>query len=410
MSKDYAVLRELGEKYAELCHSDRNKERDRLHRNIVGLKPTRPIVVIHEVPWDEFAKHDELVLQCEDEVLRGYETMLRQLLFTQKYFPADNILRPYIPVYKKISDSGIGLQIQEDVIDTRDGKGIMSHAYIDHLSTPESVELLKLPTIKYLKEETEAEFAILSEIFHGVMDVRLEGFECGASPLDLLSMLRGVEPLLFDLVDEPEHMHRIISMLFAISDHRFEQYEQQGLLQASQYYVHCTAALSDELEGSIADPNKVLRKNVWGRGSAQVFGSVSRDMHDEFDLQYMKELMGRFGLVYYGCCEPLDKKIDLVEQIPNLRKISITPWADVEIAAEAIGRKYVLSSKPNPAFVAGDTLNKDTIKAELSKVLTACRKNDVVCEFTLKDISTCGYKLSNLVEWEKIAMDMVLSY
>ena len=60
----------------------------------------------------------------------------------------------------------------------------------------------------------------------------------------------------------------------------------------------------------------------------------------------------RTGSKRTGCCEPLDRKMDIVEKIPNLRKVSITPWADVNVAAESIGKKYVLAAKPNPASVA----------------------------------------------------------
>ena len=66
-------------------------------------------------------------------------------------------------------------------------------------------------------------------------------------------------------------------------------------------------------------------------------------------IQDAKKVLSHYGLVYYGCCEALDRKLDMVKKIPNLRKISITPWANLERAAEIIGRNYVVSTKPNPA-------------------------------------------------------------
>ncbi len=133
-------------------------------------------------------------------------------------------------------------------------------------------------------------------------------------------------------------------------------------------------------------------------------------MHDEFDIEYMKKTVGQCGLVYYGCCEPLDKKIDIVEKIPNLRKISITPWADVQIAAEAINTKYVLSAKPNPAFVSEPILDEENLKKELNNILDACKKNNCSCDIVLKDISTCHKRPENIFNWEKVAMDMVKNY
>ena len=77
-------------------------------------------------------------------------------------------------------------------------------------------------------------------------------------------------------------------------------------------------------------------------------------------------LFERFGLVYYGCCDPLDGKIKEVRKIPHLRKISISPWANKERGAEEISRNYVDSYKPNPAYIAAGSSNcSDGISALL---------------------------------------------
>ena len=154
----------------------------------------------------------------------------------------------------------------------------------------------------------------------------------------------------------------------------------------------------------------MTRKDIWGRGTAQIFASVSKAMHEEFDIEYMKQTVGQCGLVYYGCCEPLDKKIDIVEKIPNLRKIGVTPWADVNVAAEAIGKKYVVSSKPNPAAVGVAMLDKDALKKEIGAILDACKRNSCSCDITLKDISTCSNRPENIFEWEQMVMELVRNY
>ncbi len=114
--------------------------------------------------------------------------------------------------------------------------------------------------------------------------------------------------------------------------------------------------------------------------------------------------------MYYGCCEPLDKRIDIIEQIPNLRKIGVSPWANVNIAAEAIKNKYVLSAKPNPANVAVPILDEENLRRELSKILEAVKRNGCSCDIVLKDISTCSKRPENIFNWERIAMEMVKSF
>ena len=130
-------------------------------------------------------------------------------------------------------------------------------------------------------------------------------------------------------------------------------------------------------------------------------------MTEEFEIDYAKRFFEGFGLVYYGCCEPLDKKIDIVKKLPNLRKVSITPWADVDEAADKLGNEYVLAYKPNPAFVATETLDESAIEHEIRRALNACRRNGISCEFTLKDISSIHRNPKNLEKWAQIAMNIV---
>ena len=120
--------------------------------------------------------------------------------------------------------------------------------------------------------------------------------------------------------------------------------------------------------------------------------------------------MEPFGLVYYGCCEPLDKKIDIVEKLPHLRKIGVTPWADVDAAAEIIGKKYVVANKPNPASVASGILDEDALRKEIGRTIAACKRNGCSCDIVLKDISSASYRLENLVRWEQIAMELAICF
>ena len=42
-----------------------------------------------------------------------------------------------------------------------------------------------------------------------------------------------------------------------------------------------------------------------------------------------------FGLVYYGCCEPVHDRLALImEAIPNLRSVSVSGWSDLARVAE----------------------------------------------------------------------------
>jgi len=202
-------------------------------------------------------------------------------------------------------------------------------------------------------------------------------------------------------------MHKLVSKLTDIFLDKIRQYDELGLFDGDAYYIHSTSALTNDLHPS---QEHVRAKDVWGRGLAQIFASVSPEMHDEFDIKYMIKAMEPFGLVYYGCCEPLDNKIHILEQIPNLRKISITPWADIDLATEIIQNRYVVSAKPNPSVLASPILDKDNVKKELSRIVNACKRNGCSCDIVLKDITTVCNRPQNLFEWEQIAVDIARDY
>lgn len=126
-------------------------------------------------------------------------------------------------------------------------------------------------------------------------------------------------------------------------------------------------------------------------------------MHYEFALQYEIRWMERFGLNYYGCCEPLDNKIDLLKKIPNLRKISMSPWVDLDKAAERMGRDFVFSWKPSPAIFMYDAWDIGAIRTKLTSDLQ--KLENCAVEIIMKDISSVRYKPQNLWEWAKIAVE-----
>ena len=109
-------LRKLAIQYYEEAMSPINIERMNLHRAVNDMKMQRPVVLIDEIPFHELNFDGSLTLHCTDPVLRGAEDFMRKKLFQWKYFPADMILEPYIPVTKVIKNTGIGIQIQDSKI------------------------------------------------------------------------------------------------------------------------------------------------------------------------------------------------------------------------------------------------------------------------------------------------------
>lgn len=408
MHQDEIILRKLAREYAIAAADERNWENRQLHTAVNDLKMIRPVVLISEIPFHELNFDGSLTLQCQDPVLRSAEEFLRKQLFQWKYFPADMILAPYFPVQKIMHSTGNGWTVSEEILATDSKNHIVSHEYHDLLADESALEQFHLPVVTYDKEATMAQYERIANAIGDILPVRLTGHNSYFSTWDDIARYRGVTPLLMDLVERPEYTHQIVSKMTEYYISLSEQMEALGLYELEPLDIHCTSALNSTLPGEY-DGGTVKRSQIWGRGMAQIFASVSKEMHEEFDIEYMKKIMEPFGLVYYGCCEPLDKKIDLIEKLPHLRKISITPWADIDNAAEVIGNRYVIANKPNPASVAGK-LDEDALRAEISRILAACKRNGCSFDMVLKDISSAGYDINNLIRWEQIVMEMVRNY
>jgi hypothetical protein len=216
----------------------------------------------------------------------------------------------------------------------------------------------------------------------------------------------GVENALFALVERPEFMHRLVRRMMEGYLAMLDQLETQGLLCEPQSLIHCTGAYSDELPAPGYDPEKPRTKDLWMFGLAQMFSTVSPPMFKEFEVDYLAPICARFGLVYYGCCDPLDGKMNEVRMIPNVRKVSMSPWVDEERGAEALQGEFVYSRKPNPALLADTTFDPARVRAHLTETRDVCERHGCPLEFILKDLSTLRYEPERLDAWAEIAMDV----
>jgi hypothetical protein len=206
----------------------------------------------------------------------------------------------------------------------------------------------------------------------------------------------------------PELVHQAMERLVNAHLSRLQQWRDLNLLSVTDgnYRVGSGGlGYTEELPQDDVDPSHIRTIDQWGCATAQIFCDVSPEMHEEFALQYERRWLEQFGMTYYGCCEPLHNKIDILKSIPNLRKISTSPWADVTKMVENTNGQYVLSHKPNPAIFAVAEWDTKQARKNLVEVLEKTGGNTV--EVIMKDISTVRYEPQRLWEWSQIAMDVV---
>jgi len=405
-TKDRDILRELASQVAEIAALPVQQETISLWKALNSLKPVRPMVMIDQIPWHEMEVDGELELQTEDGFCRGIETGLRRTLYSWRHMRVDMVVEPVINIAKAIRGTGFGIQTREEraVLDPKND--VVGHYYIDQLKTEEDVERIQTPEV-VLDEKATAEADVKAhELFDGIIAIRMQGALPGFAPWDTIVQWHGAENILFDLAGRPEFTHQIMARLTDAQLSMLDQFEEKGLLGFGQSTIHCSGAHTDELPAPGFDPRHPRAKDLWTSGMAQIFSTVSPAMHQEFELDYAFRWYSRFGLVYYGCCEPLDGKIEIIRKIPHVRKISMSPWVDQDNGAEQMGGDFVFSRKPSPAFLA-DNWEPDAVEQDLRETREHCARHGTPVEFILKDISTVHYEPQRLWEWADIAMRVV---
>jgi len=410
-AKDVGVIRELARRYVELTCKDVQAERRASWTRLNSLERTRPTVLatfgMHNVWCREV--FGDAVMECEDPFYRGHERWLRMQIF-QDGIGDDYILEPWITQQATMDGQwGRLWGVEEAHVDSPDEGG----AWKFDPPIQEWCDMEKLaPAVHRVDEEaTAANVARLQDAVGDILPVNVErgpamrGFSGDISTG--LAGLRGLEQLMIDMYDSPERLHALLAFMrdgiLAAQDAAEAAGDFSLTTQANQAMTYCR-----ELEPPRASSGPRMRKDLWCHCAAQEFALISPAMHDEFLLRYQLPILRKYGLVSYGCCEDLTKKIDMLRQIPNLRIIAVTPRADVARCAEQIGTDYVLSWRPSPADMVSYSFDEGRIRRIIREGMQAARGCHVTIH--LKDVETVQGELDRLARWVGIVRSITEDY
>ena len=404
---DVAVLRGLAARVAEIAALPAQQATISLWKATNALRPVRPMVMSDRIPWHEMNIDDELTLRTADAFARELETELRRTLYQWAHMRADMVVRPLVQVAKVIVDDGLGAGKVEETLAQDAENEIVAHRYIDQIADEVDERKIRVPTVRLDAAATTQREAKAHEALDGILEVQMQGIVPSYKLWDQVVEMCNAELVLFDLADRPEHMMAIAVAWSAAWQAYLDILERDGLLGFDQTYIDCAGAFTDELPADGFDAGKPMAKDLWTCGNAQIFGSLSRAMTGEFELPFAAQWYARFGLGYYGCCDPLHNKIDLVRRIPNIRKISGSPWANLPKIAEQTGGDFVLSCKPNPAPLALDAWDVEPPLADVRRSIEVAAGTGRPVELILKDISTVRRQPQRLWDWERRVMEIV---
>ena len=409
-SSDKDILKQLAAEVAKIASLPTHKGKARLWTKLNDLKSERPMVWINEICWNEMNVDDELTLRSMHPWARDQEDQLRKTIYQWKHLPADMIVNDYLPCPLAIHSTDFGVIEDVDVIKTDDANDVVSRHFNVQIKNPEDIEKIKMPVITHNEKATQLSFETMKEVYDGIIDVKKVGqTHIWFTPWDYLIRWWGIQEAMMDMIMRPDMVNAAVERMVDAWMIELDQFEQMNLLALDNDSTRIGSGgygFTSELPGDNFDAANVKPINMWGCSNAQIFSEVSPDMHWEFALRHDLRWLERFGLTYYGCCEPLHNKIDLLRKIPNLRKISISPWCDIPSVISQVQSDYVISQKPSPAILAESDWQPEKARADIKKVLEEANGNCHI-EFIMKDISTVRHDPKRLWQWSQIAMEEV---
>ncbi|MBA4388467.1 MAG: hypothetical protein C0404_10835 [Verrucomicrobia bacterium] len=403
---DIKIVRDLAHKYMEMASRPVQAERRKLWSAHYGRKKTRPPVTLRFGMWNKWCRDyfADGRMQCKDPFLRGIERTFKNWFFLDEAGD-DSILEPWYPFAAAVKGEWEQLW---GVKEGHQAAPVDGGAWKFDPPIKEWSEVSKLrPTEHFVDESaTKRNLDRLQSVIGDIMPIDVQRTPCyigfNADISTDLAKLRGLEQMMMDMYEYPDELHKLLAFMrdgILANNKAGEEAGHFSLTSATNQAMPYV----DDLEWRKPNSGPRKRSQLWGFCAAQEFTLVSPEFHEEFMLKYQLPIMQHYGLVHYGCCENLTRKIDMLRQIKNLRSIAVTPTADLGQCVEQIGRDYIVSWRPNPTDMVCTGWDESRIRRILSEGFAICK--DSYMHINLKDIETLQEEPDRLQRWIRIVRE-----
>lgn len=408
-AKDRERLRTLAAEWMDLAGlpvmDKRRKEWKALH----SLRASRPMILVETGYITDYVREDELL--CGNGYNRNVEKYMLETVRHAREVGDDIVVEPYFRMGYSMKQPAFGVDVK--MVNAEKG---LAYVFEHTIQTPEDMERLTERKFVVDKKKTEQNRDALEETFGDILPVRLGNYDfmdnvegnydwLGNFFFGLTWQLHrfiGLGELMYWFYDYPDALHTLMEYMMQDRLRMFRTLEQERCLVSNtdnqmagpRFYGYC-----DDLP---AREEPAQLNQLWAWCESQESSSISVEMFQEFVLPYLSCLAKEFGLIYYGCCEPVHDRLELIaREIPNLRAVSVSPWNDFDVIGEMIGRKYVYSRKPAPPPMSG--AQADWEAAEKDLVLTKRSAKDAHLELLFRDLYDIGGERERLAKWVNLA-------
>ncbi len=398
------LLRALAKEVAALAVRPKEKEKAGMWTRLNDLEPVRPLVFCDpENGWNEIITQKDL--KCADKLARVWEMDLRKEIFWGSKIKDDRVIEPSVnvPYYYEDTEWGVEQNVIGEEGQEHGGSVRYDAAIQDY---DEDFKRLSFPKITVDYERTNRMFDLACEIFDGILTVRLRGVWWWSLGMTMEYVhLRGIQNLMLDMYDNPDGVHKMMKFFSDGFLHKLDFLEENKLLSLNTEGTYVGSG-GFGWTNQLPQPDfngKVRTMDMWGLTESQETIGISTEMFAEFIFPYQKPIQERFGLNCYGCCEPIDPRWEIVKNVPRLRRVSVSPWADRAKMAEYLGNNYVYSLKPSPTPLAAPSIDEDAIRRSLREDLHKAKGCQI--EIMMKDNHTIGNNPDNVITWTRIAKE-----
>lgn len=405
-AEDRNIVRGLALKYAELANSPKEDRKRGMWRDKNSFMLPEPLIYIRAYAWDEMPMSR---LETSDAVCRELESFFKAELF-RATFDDDYIFEPWYSVGRIYKPDGIGWGIEAalhyaESID----EGVKGSYKCDYpIKSLDDIEKMRVPRHLIDEAATAEKLARVRELIGDILTVDLvRGPYCRNWTADIscdLGKLRGMENFMLDMYENPEWLHKLLKFMSEGVMRNQDEAEAAGDIGLTSTYNQAMP-YSRELKDPAPNTPGIKRKQIWCFTAAQEYALVSPEMHEEFLLRYQLPIMSKFGLVSYGCCEDLTNKISILRKIPNLRRIAVSPFADVKKCVEQIGTDYVISYRPSPSDMVSYGFSEDRIRKILKRDLEYLK--GTYFDITLKDVETVEHDPERIGKWVRLVREII---
>ena len=408
---DVEVLRKLAHRSREIAGSAVNVERRELWYRHNALDLARPMVLAEiQGCLPELIQAGHFALTCTNPLARAVESALRKEQYEHEVLRDDHVVEPFLNLNWIVRTTG-HVDASEVHVHVADTDGTLSARTWDApiRDIQRDFHKLKPRTFAVDREGTALIRDALDRAVGGILPVRMRGAFWWTLGMTWTAIdLVGLENLMLLMYDDPQGLHRLMEFLCDDFTAYAEWLEQEGLLSLNNendYIGSGSMGYTRELPEYGVVGGRTRRRDLWAPIESQETVGVGPDQFEEYIFPYQAKIAEQYGLVYYGCCEPVSSRWHVLERIPNLRSVSVSPWANQEVMARELAGQYVYSRKPNPTAVSTADFDEALIRDDIRHTLEVARGCAV--ELIMKDVHTLAGKPERLARWVAIAREEI---